>query len=113
MYLIDINKKYDIVDVKSNLPGITGKLIKIIKKNKVVLSVHGTGINYYKNFEKNIIQAGTVLQDNNILSNGGRVLSVIAKNASLDIARSQCYQTVSEIEWDKSFYRQDIAATVC
>lgn len=60
-----------------------------------------------------IYHAGTALNaDGQIVTNGGRVLSVTATGASVAIARAQAYEAVSQISWEGADYRTDIAAGV-
>ncbi len=56
-----------------------------------------------------IYHAGTASSDGRLISSGGRVLTVTGLGKTLTDARNQAYQTISNIELDKSFYRSDIA----
>ena len=58
-----------------------------------------------------IYHAGTALSDGNLLSSGGRVLTVTGIGSDLSQARNQAYDAISQINLDKSFYRSDIALT--
>ena len=56
-----------------------------------------------------VFHAGTKLDsDRNILSNGGRVLSVTANAINMEEARILAYKAISQIKWDDGFYRNDI-----
>jgi phosphoribosylamine--glycine ligase len=56
-----------------------------------------------------VFHAGTKLDsNNNIVSNGGRVLSVTANAENITEARILAYKAISKINWDDSFYRNDI-----
>ena len=56
-----------------------------------------------------VFHAGTKLDsDRNILSNGGRVLSVTANAINIKEARILAYRAISQIKWDHGFYRNDI-----
>lgn len=56
-----------------------------------------------------VFHAGTKLDsDRNILSNGGRVLSVTANAINIEEARILAYRAISQIKWDHGFYRNDI-----
>jgi phosphoribosylamine--glycine ligase len=44
-----------------------------------------------------------------VLTNGGRVLTVVAKGKDLAEARKKVYQNISRIEFEGCFYRKDIA----
>lgn len=57
-----------------------------------------------------VFQAGTRLDGSQLLSNGGRVLNVVATGASLDEAIRKCYQGVDAIHFDRMVYRKDIGA---
>ncbi|MCH7529241.1 MAG: hypothetical protein IH972_06785, partial [Candidatus Marinimicrobia bacterium] len=43
-----------------------------------------------------------------LLSNGGRVLSVVGLGPDLEQARDRAYANISRIEFPGSFYRKDI-----
>jgi len=60
--------------------------------------------------EKNalIFHAGTKKQNNNVLTDGGRVLAITGKNSSLEAARTEAYKTVEKVSWDGFYYRRDI-----
>jgi len=56
-----------------------------------------------------VFHAGTKLDsNNNIVSNGGRVLSVTANAENITEARILAYKAISKINWDDSIYRNDI-----
>ena len=44
------------------------------------------------------------------VSDGGRVLTVVAKGAALATARAKAYENVGRIRLKDSFYRSDIGA---
>jgi phosphoribosylamine---glycine ligase len=55
-----------------------------------------------------IFHAGTQRQGEHLTSNGGRVLNVTAKAATLREARDKAYQAVATIHWPEGFCRTDI-----
>ncbi|MCH8814016.1 MAG: phosphoribosylamine--glycine ligase [Chloroflexi bacterium] len=58
-----------------------------------------------------VFHAGTALGEaGRIVTNGGRVLTVVAKAASLQAARAKAYSNVRRIHFSKVHYRKDIAA---
>jgi phosphoribosylamine--glycine ligase len=57
-----------------------------------------------------VFHAGTKIEGNHVVSNGGRVLSVTAWAADLATARDLAYQRVAKIHFAGSQYRRDIAA---
>jgi phosphoribosylamine--glycine ligase len=56
-----------------------------------------------------IFHAGTSLQSGELVSSGGRVLTVTGLGADLTEARNLAYRAISQIELAGSFYRSDIA----
>ncbi len=57
-----------------------------------------------------VLHAGTARDsDGNLVSSGGRVLSVVGTGASLAEARKQAYQVIEGVQMRGSFYRKDIA----
>jgi len=55
-----------------------------------------------------VFHAGTKRQDGQITADGGRVLNITARGASLRQARDLAYQMVQEINWPEGFCRTDI-----
>jgi len=55
-----------------------------------------------------IFHAGTALRDNEIVTNGGRVLGVSALGNGFHEARAKCYEAVQKIGFDGAYYRKDI-----
>ncbi len=56
----------------------------------------------------NVFHAGTILQDDKVLTSGGRVLAVNALGKNLAEAREKVYEQLAEITYEKAFYRKDI-----
>lgn len=52
--------------------------------------------------------AGTVEKDGQILANGGRVLNITARGASLAEARNRAYGMIDHLNWPEGFCRSDI-----
>ena len=57
-----------------------------------------------------IFHAATKKNGQNILSNGGRVLSLVAMGNTYEECRNKVYQIAEEIDWDHKYYRKDIGA---
>ena len=55
-----------------------------------------------------IFHAGTKSDGGRILANGGRVLNVTARGASVVEARERAYRAIAAIDWPEGFYRRDI-----
>jgi phosphoribosylamine---glycine ligase len=55
-----------------------------------------------------IFHAGTALKDEEVVANGGRVLSVTARGATLADARELAYGTIQSIGWPGAHFRKDI-----
>ncbi|HEY5638965.1 MAG TPA: phosphoribosylamine--glycine ligase [Dehalococcoidia bacterium] len=59
----------------------------------------------------NVFHAGTTSgDDGEVLTNGGRVLTVVATAPTITEARSKAYRNVQRIHFTNAFYRRDIAA---
>ncbi len=56
-----------------------------------------------------VIHAGTRKEDNNILTNGGRVLNIVCLGKNLKEAVDKAYSTINGINFDGMFFRRDIA----
>ena len=84
----------------------------------VVLAAKGYPADYQKNvaidgLEKlkdvDVYHMGTGLKDGRFVTNGGRVLFVVAKGVDLMKAREKVYTEIKKIDCDDLFYRTDIA----
>ncbi len=82
----------------------------------VVLASGGYPLSYVKGKEITIgdvgdtvlVHAGTVLKDGKLVTNGGRVLGVVAKGKTVDDARKKVYAAIDNISWEGMSYRTDI-----
>jgi phosphoribosylamine--glycine ligase len=68
------------------------------QKGKVI-----TGLDKVKDVV--VFHAGTKMVDNQIVTNGGRVLNICALADSLEEARTKVYQAALEIEFEGKYYR--------
>ena len=55
-----------------------------------------------------IFHAGTKLDNNNIYSNGGRVLCATALGKDIQQAQTKAYQLLDKVDWQGAYYRTDI-----
>lgn len=55
-----------------------------------------------------VFHAGTKRESGKFIANGGRVLNVTARGASLAEARDRAYAMVDAVDWDGGFCRRDI-----
>jgi phosphoribosylamine--glycine ligase len=55
-----------------------------------------------------VFHAGTTLKDDQVITNGGRVLGVTALGEDIPRAIERTYQAVNKISWDGVHYRRDI-----
>jgi len=56
-----------------------------------------------------IFHAGTKRKGNEIVTSGGRVLTVVADGKNLEEARKRVYDNIEHIKFKGSFFRKDIA----
>ncbi len=59
-----------------------------------------------------IFHSGTLLKNNDILTNGGRVLCITALGDGLNQSNENAYTAIEEIDWDGKYYRKDIGFRV-
>ena len=69
----------------------------------------GVAINGMHRLGTQVYHMGTALKDGQLVTNGGRVLMVIAAGSDLAEARRKVYAEVEQIQCDNLFYRTDIA----
>jgi phosphoribosylamine--glycine ligase len=73
-----------------------------------------TGLERFKEMEKYFVfHAGTKFgEDGQVLTNGGRVLGVVAKGSSLKQARLNAYSAATWIEFENKYMRHDIGKAI-
>jgi len=59
-----------------------------------------------------VFHSGTRLENNDVLTNGGRVLCITALGDDLKQSNRNAYSAVQEIAWDGKYYRKDIGFRV-
>jgi phosphoribosylamine---glycine ligase len=71
-----------------------------------------TGIEEAESMGVKVLHAGTTIKDGKVVTNGGRILGVVAKGKTLEEARQKAYPAAQHILFDgkKPKYRQDIGA---
>ncbi|MDE1922966.1 MAG: phosphoribosylamine--glycine ligase [Gammaproteobacteria bacterium] len=57
-----------------------------------------------------VFHGGTRLRDNEVVTNGGRVLCAVGMGSTVRAARREAYALVDAIHWDSMRYRRDIGA---
>ncbi|MEZ4357691.1 MAG: phosphoribosylamine--glycine ligase [Eubacteriales bacterium] len=72
------------------------------KKNKII-----SGLNEVDD-DIIIYHAGTVKKGDKILTSGGRVLGVVAKDSNIKSAREKAYKNILKIHFENMHYRHDI-----
>jgi phosphoribosylamine--glycine ligase len=58
--------------------------------------------------DSHVFHAGTLLNDNKVETNGGRVLCVTALGETVKFAQQQAYKIIDEIKFSGAQYRKDI-----
>ena len=72
-----------------------------------------TGLENFKDKEGYyIFHAGTALKDGQLVTNGGRVLGVTAKGATLQEARANAYEATKWVDFDNKYCRSDIGKAI-
>jgi phosphoribosylamine---glycine ligase len=56
-----------------------------------------------------VFHAGTALEGDKLVANGGRVLNVTARGETVAEARTRAYAAIDKIDWPEGFCRKDIA----
>lgn len=117
--------KTDLTEViKACLEGTLGTL-KLEFENGFFVDVVQVSGGYPKAYQKGyeiqglsevedaiVFHAGTTLKDGKILTNGGRVLNIVAQGATLDAAIQKAYEECAKISFKDNFYRKDIGQRV-
>ena len=77
-------------------------------ENNIIINIENV------NLKENqfLYHAGTKQDGKNILSNGGRVLNIVARSKDFKSARDQTLIVLDKINWSNGFYRKDIGHKV-
>ena len=68
-----------------------------------------SGLDNVNRPDTKVFHAGTAMNaDNQVVTNGGRVLCVTALGENVTQAQQLAYEGVAKIDWDKAYYRTDI-----
>ena len=67
-----------------------------------------SGLNLANQDDTKVFHAGTAVRDDQLVTSGGRVLSVCALADSVKEAATAAYSGCDRIHWDGAFYRRDI-----
>ena len=141
-YLIEYNVRMGDPECQTILPMLRSDLLDIIEacveeklnqtkiewKNKKSLCVVLCSKGYPDIYEKNIkihnleklnlnednylFHAGTEKKEDHIVAIGGRVLNFVSLANDLTNARKNIHNNLNKLDWDKGFYRKDIAFKV-
>ena len=70
----------------------------------------GVSIKGLEDMESDILvfHAGTKMDGENLVTNGGRVLNVIGLGKDFKLTRKNVYNAIKKIQFDKMHYRKDI-----
>ena len=74
------------------------------KKNKRIKNLKDS----YQNNKTFIFHAGTKFVENELVSNGGRVLNVTSTGKIFKTIRKNILKSIKEINWKEGFFRKDI-----
>ncbi len=84
-----------------NVVMVSGGYPETYQKGKKI-----TGLN--KHHDSIVLHAGTKSVENEIVTNGGRVLSVISKSSDFRSALEKSYKTIKSIDFEGKYYRKDL-----
>ncbi|MEQ8315371.1 MAG: phosphoribosylamine--glycine ligase [Gammaproteobacteria bacterium] len=68
-----------------------------------------TGLDSNQDTTRKIFHAGTKLDGDKVVTSGGRVLCATALGETVSAAQASAYELAGQINWDKVYYRTDIA----
>lgn len=132
--VIEYNARFGDPETQVVLPRLTTDLIDVVEglldqkeitlewSNNATLGVVLASKGYPESYEKGAIieglnnldekitvfHAGTDMENDQFVTNGGRVLTVVASGENLEAAQKFVYQEVVNIKCDNLFYRKDI-----
>lgn len=136
--ILEFNVRFGDPETEVLMPRLKSDLIDIFEKtldNKIeksdliwdenpCVTVVATSKGYPKDYKKGIpitgtkdidkslilFHNGTKYQEENLITNGGRVLSLTSLGTNMNEARENIYKEISKIHFDGMYYRKDIAS---
>lgn len=138
-YVIEYNCRMGDPETQVVMPRIESDLVDLLWKaatgtlnntsirvsQQTALTVVMASGGYPGEFEKNKIisgldkvtdalcfHAGTKEAEGNIVTQGGRVLSITGLGMNLEAARNTAYNAVSRVSWSNAYFRKDIGADI-
>jgi phosphoribosylamine--glycine ligase len=107
LFLAVANEKLDQIALEidersaTTIMVVSGGYPEEFEKGKVI-----TGL---ENITDSIVfHAGTKLENNQVVSNGGRVLTVTSYGDNFEEAIKKSYQNIAKLQFDKMYFRKDI-----
>jgi len=67
-----------------------------------------SGLDGLDTHKTKVFHAGTAIKDDQVVTNGGRVLCACGMGNTVAEAQKTAYEIVEKIQWDKVYYRKDI-----
>lgn len=132
VFLLEYNLRMGDPETQATLPLLENDLYEIVTKSNrgedfklefshqqaccVVMVSGGYPLNYEKGFEIRGLEnvqcpyfiAGAKLENDKILTSGGRVINVVGLGETMEEARQTAYENVKKIHFDYEYYRNDI-----
>ncbi len=68
-----------------------------------------SGLDHKQSADRKVFHAGTRLEADQVLTNGGRVLCATALGTNVTEAQAAAYDLLKQIDWNNVYYRRDIA----
>lgn len=102
------NQNLDKVDYKESKQ--TSATVMLVSQGYPEKYEKGKAITFEtdKDYDGAVFHAGTKQQDDQVVTNGGRVISVSAKGDNIPEVLKKAYQQVDKISFEGKFYRKDL-----
>jgi phosphoribosylamine--glycine ligase len=107
LFLAVANEKLDEINLEidersaTTIMVVSGGYPEDFEKGKVISGL--------ENIQDSIVfHAGTKLDNGNVVSNGGRVLTVTSYGNDFEEAIKKSYQNIDKLHFDKMYFRKDI-----
>lgn len=102
------NQNLDEVDYKESKQ--TSATVMLVSQGYPEKYEKGKAITFEtdKDYDGAVFHAGTKQQDDQVVTNGGRVISVSAKGDNIPEVLKKAYQQVDKISFEGKFYRKDL-----
>lgn len=97
---------------ETNIKWEDGYCVNVVLSSKGYPDIYEKGkeITLSEDLNGNCFIAGAKIQNENLVTSGGRVLSILGKGKSLEAAKNNAYKNIEKVNFEGMYFRSDIGS---